>query len=93
MTGGAIQNRIAGPAYEFDIGVNAMAPGPVGTPLIPAGTSAEAMAAFGAACAMKRPAPPAEAAEAAEADVMPAKPRPSHVSAATIAVTDCKPTI
>ncbi|MEG4641641.1 hypothetical protein VB636_02080 [Paracoccus sp. APAP_BH8] len=90
MTGGAIQNRIAGPAHEFDIGVNAMAPGPVGTPLIPAGTSAEAMAAFGAACAMKRPAPPVEA---AEADVMPAKPRPSHVSAATIAVTGCKPTI
>ncbi len=92
-TKGAIQNFTTGLAQmlaERGIRVNAVAPGPVWTPLIPASMPAEDVAEFGANYPMKRPAQPVEL---ASAYVMLAEPMSSYVSGATIAVTGGKPMI
>lgn len=62
-TKGAIQNFTAGLAQllaDKGIRVNAVAPGPVWTPLIPSTMPAEAVAHFGEQYPMKRPAQPRE---------------------------------
>jgi NAD(P)-dependent dehydrogenase (short-subunit alcohol dehydrogenase family) len=90
-TKGAIQNFTAGLAQllaEKGIRVNAVAPGPIWTPLIPSTMSEEAVAEFGKNVPMKRPGQPAEL---ATAYVMLADPLSSYVSGATIAVTGGKP--
>lgn len=90
-TKGAIQNFTAGLAQllaEKGIRANAVAPGPIWTPLIPATLPADAVAKFGEQVPMKRPGQPAEL---ATAYVMLADPRSSYVSGATIAVTGGKP--
>ncbi|RWR04421.1 SDR family oxidoreductase [Paenirhodobacter populi] len=90
-TKGAIQNFTTGLAQMLagrGIRVNAVAPGPVWTPLIPASMSPEQVAEFGAKYPMKRPAQPVEL---ASAYVMLAEPMSSYVSGATIAVTGGKP--
>ncbi|WFU11677.1 SDR family oxidoreductase (plasmid) [Rhizobium sp. CB3090] len=90
-TKGAIQNFTAGLAQllaERGIRVNAVAPGPVWTPLIPSTLPAEAVENFGKQVPMKRPAQPAEL---ATTYVMLADPLSSYVSGATIAVTGGKP--
>ncbi|MBT0781707.1 glucose 1-dehydrogenase [Paracoccus sp. pheM1] len=92
-TKGAIQNFTTGLAQmlaERGIRVNAVAPGPVWTPLIPASMPPEDVAEFGANYPMKRPAQPVEL---ASAYVMLAEPMSSYVSGATIAVTGGKPMI
>ena len=92
-TKGAVQNFTAGLAQmlgERGIRVNAVAPGPVWTPLIPASFSPEEVAKFGADSPMGRPAPPAEV---AAAFVMLAEDSASYVSGATIAVTGGQPMI
>ena len=70
------------------IRVNAVAPGPVWTPLIPSTMPAETVATFGSNVPMKRAAQPAEL---ATAYVMLADPRSSYTSGATIAVTGGRP--
>jgi len=90
-TKGAIQNFTAGLAQllaEKQIRANAVAPGPIWTPLIPATMPAEAVSKFGEQVPMKRPGQPAEL---ATAYVMLADPLSSYVSGATIAVTGGKP--
>jgi NAD(P)-dependent dehydrogenase (short-subunit alcohol dehydrogenase family) len=90
-TKGAIQNFTAGLAQllaEKDIRANAVAPGPIWTPLIPSTMPKEAVANFGKQVPMKRPGQPAEL---ATAYVMLADPLSSYVSGATIAVTGGKP--
>lgn len=90
-TKGAIQNFTAGLAQllaEKGIRANAVAPGPVWTPLIPSTLPEEAVASFGKQTPMKRPAQPAEL---ASAYVMLADPLSSYTSGATIAVTGGKP--
>ncbi len=90
-TKGAIQNFTAGLAQllaEKGIRANAVAPGPIWTPLIPATMPAEAVEKFGQQVPMKRPGQPAEL---ATAYVMLADPMSSYVSGATIAVTGGKP--
>lgn len=90
-TKGAIQNFTAGLAQllaEKGIRANAVAPGPVWTPLIPSTLSEEAVERFGKQTPMKRPAQPAEL---ASAYVMLADPLSSYTSGATIAVTGGKP--
>ena len=90
-TKGAIQNFTAGLAQllaEKGIRANAVAPGPIWTPLIPATMPAEAVEKFGRQVPMKRPGQPAEL---ATAYVMLADPLSSYVSGATIAVTGGKP--
>ncbi|WP_018000327.1 glucose 1-dehydrogenase [Paracoccus sp. N5] len=92
-TKGAIQNFTAGLAQmlaEQGIRVNAVAPGPVWTPLIPASMPPEDVANFGKSYPMKRPAQPVEL---ASAYVMLAEPMSSYVSGATIAVTGGAPMI
>ncbi|MBP1852892.1 SDR family oxidoreductase [Rhizobium halophytocola] len=92
-TKGAIQNFTAGLAQllaEKQIRANAVAPGPIWTPLIPATLPAEAVETFGLQVPMKRPGQPAEL---ATAYVMLADPLSSYVSGATIAVTGGKPMI
>ena len=92
-TKGAIQNFTAGLAQllaEKGIRANAVAPGPIWTPLIPATMPAEKVAAFGKQVPMKRPGQPAEL---ATAYVMLADPLSSYVSGATIAVTGGAPMI
>jgi NAD(P)-dependent dehydrogenase (short-subunit alcohol dehydrogenase family) len=62
-TKGAIQNFTAGLAQmlaEKNIRVNAVAPGPVWTPLTPSTMPAEAVRHFGEQVPMKRPAQPRE---------------------------------
>lgn len=86
-TKGAIQNFTTGLAQllaEQGIRVNAVAPGPVWTPLIPASMSPDEVASFGEHYPMKRPAQPVEL---ASTYVMLAEPMSSYVSGATIAVT------
>ena len=64
---GAIQNFTAGLAQllaEKGIRVNAVAPGPVWTPLNPADRDAEAVSKFGNQTPMRRPAQPEEIAPA-----------------------------
>lgn len=92
-TKGAIQNFTAGLAQmlaEKGIRANAVAPGPIWTPLIPATMPAEKVATFGKQVPMKRPGQPAEL---ATAYVMLADPLSSYVSGATIAVTGGAPMI
>ena len=66
-TKGAIQNFTAGLAQllaEKGIRANAVAPGPIWTPLIPSTLPEEAVASFGKQVPMKRPGQPAELATA-----------------------------
>ncbi|HEY0423350.1 MAG TPA: SDR family oxidoreductase [Rhodopila sp.] len=90
-TKGAIQNFTAGLAQmlaEKGIRANAVAPGPIWTPLIPSTMPEEAVKNFGKQVPMKRAGQPAEL---ATAYVMLADPLSSYVSGATIAVTGGKP--
>jgi len=90
-TKGAIQNFTAGLAQllgEKGIRANAVAPGPIWTPLIPSTMQEEAVANFGKSVPMKRAGQPAEL---ATAYVMLADPLSSYVSGATVAVTGGKP--
>ena len=90
-TKGAIHNFTAGLAQllaDKGIRANAVAPGPIWTPLIPSTMPAEAVESFGKQVPMKRPGQPAEL---ATAYVMLADPLSSYVSGATIAVTGGKP--
>ncbi|MBX5196017.1 SDR family oxidoreductase [Rhizobium sp. NZLR10] len=90
-TKGAIQNFTAGLAQllaEKGIRANAVAPGPIWTPLIPSTLPEESVSSFGKQVPMKRPGQPAEL---ATTYVMLADPLSSYVSGATIAVTGGKP--
>ena len=90
-TKGAIQNFTAGLAQLLapkGIRANAVAPGPIWTPLIPSTMSEEAVVKFGSNVPMKRPGQPAEL---ASAYVMLADPLSSYTSGATIAVTGGTP--
>jgi NAD(P)-dependent dehydrogenase (short-subunit alcohol dehydrogenase family) len=90
-TKGAIQNFTAGLAQllaEKGIRANAVAPGPIWTPLIPSTLPEESVTNFGKQVPMKRPGQPAEL---ATAFVMLADPMSSYVSGATVAVTGGKP--
>lgn len=92
-TKGAIQNFTTGLAQMLaprGIRVNAVAPGPVWTPLIPASMPPDEVSGFGKDYPMKRPAQPVEL---ASAYVMLAEPVSSYVSGATIAVTGGAPFI
>lgn len=92
-TKGAIQNFTGGLAQllaEKGIRANAVAPGPIWTPLIPSTMPPEKVANFGMQVPMKRPGQPAEL---ATAYVMLADPLSSYVSGATIAVTGGHPII
>ncbi len=88
---GAIQNFTAGLAQllaERKIRANAVAPGPIWTPLIPSTLPEKAVETFGSQVPMKRPGQPAEL---QTAYVMLADPLSSYVSGTTIAVTGGKP--
>jgi NAD(P)-dependent dehydrogenase (short-subunit alcohol dehydrogenase family) len=90
-TKGAIQNFTAGLAQllaEKGIRANAVAPGPIWTPLIPSTMDEKATVNFGKNVPMKRPGQPAEL---ATAYVMLADPLSSYISGATVAVTGGKP--
>ena len=90
-TKGAIHNFTAGLAQmlaEKGIRANAVAPGPIWTPLIPSTMPEDSVTNFGKQVPMKRPGQPAEL---ASAYVMLADPLSSYVSGATIAVTGGKP--
>lgn len=92
-TKGAIQNFTGGLAQmlaEKGIRANAVAPGPIWTPLIPSTMPEDAVKSFGSQTPMKRPGQPAEL---ATAYVMLADPLSSYVSGTTIAVTGGKPFI
>jgi hypothetical protein len=90
-TKGAIHNFTAGLAQllaEKGIRVNAVAPGPIWTPLIPSTMPPEAVKTFGQNTPMKRAGQPAEL---ATTYVMLADPLSSYVSGATVAVTGGRP--
>jgi hypothetical protein len=90
-TKGAIQNFTAGLAQMLaskKIRANAVAPGPIWTPLIPSTMPEESVKNFGKQVPMGRPGQPAEL---QTAYVMLADPLSSYVSGATIAVTGGKP--
>jgi NAD(P)-dependent dehydrogenase (short-subunit alcohol dehydrogenase family) len=90
-TKGAIQNFTGGLAQmlaDKGIRVNAVAPGPIWTPLIPSTMPDEAIRNFGKQTPMKRAGQPAEL---ATAYVMLADPQSSYTSGTTIAVTGGKP--
>jgi NAD(P)-dependent dehydrogenase (short-subunit alcohol dehydrogenase family) len=92
-TKGAIQNFTGGLAQmlaEKQIRVNAVAPGPIWTPLIPSTMPEEAVKNFGKQVPMKRAGQPAEL---ATAYVMLADPLSSYTSGTTVAVTGGKPFI
>jgi NAD(P)-dependent dehydrogenase (short-subunit alcohol dehydrogenase family) len=92
-TKGAIQNFTAGLAQllaDKGIRVNAVAPGPVWTPLIPSTMPAEAVAHFGEQYPMKRPAQPREL---APVYVMLASDEASYISGTMVGVTGGKPII
>lgn len=92
-TKGAVQNFTAGLAQMLGprgIRVNAVAPGPVWTPLIPASFPPGNVAEFGKDSPLGRPAQPAEL---ATVFVMLAEDRASYVSGATIPVTGGQPMI
>ncbi|HLJ21655.1 MAG TPA: SDR family oxidoreductase [Stellaceae bacterium] len=88
---GAIQNFTGGLAQlvaDRGIRVNAVAPGPVWTPLIPSTMPPEKVAHFGEQYPMKRPAQPREL---APVYVMLASDEASYVSGGMVAVTGGKP--
>jgi NAD(P)-dependent dehydrogenase (short-subunit alcohol dehydrogenase family) len=90
-TKGAIHNFTAGLAQMLakkGIRANAVAPGPIWTPLIPSTMPAETVEHFGKQVPLQRPGQPVEL---ATAYVMLADPLSSYVSGATIAVTGGKP--
>jgi NAD(P)-dependent dehydrogenase (short-subunit alcohol dehydrogenase family) len=92
-TKGAIQNFTGGLAQmlaEKGIRVNAVAPGPIWTPLIPSTMPEDAVKSFGKQVPMKRPGQPAEL---ATAYVMLVDPLSSYTSGTTVAVTGGKPFI
>jgi NAD(P)-dependent dehydrogenase (short-subunit alcohol dehydrogenase family) len=92
-TKGAIQNFTGGLAQmlaEKGIRANAVAPGPIWTPLIPSTMPEDAVRNFGKQVPMKRPGQPAEL---ATAYVMLADPLSSYTSGTTVAVTGGKPFI
>ena len=92
-TKGAIQTFTGGLAQLLaakGIRANAVAPGPVWTPLIPSTMPEEKVKHFGEQVPMKRPAQPREL---APVYVMLATDEASYVSGATIAVTGGKPII
>jgi NAD(P)-dependent dehydrogenase (short-subunit alcohol dehydrogenase family) len=92
-TKGAIQNFTGGLAQmlaEKGIRVNAVAPGPIWTPLIPSTMPEDSVKSFGKQVPMKRPGQPAEL---ATAYVMLADPLSSYTSGTTVAVTGGKPFI
>jgi NAD(P)-dependent dehydrogenase (short-subunit alcohol dehydrogenase family) len=92
-TKGAIQNFTGGLAQmlaEKGIRANAVAPGPIWTPLIPSTMPDDAVKNFGKQVPMKRPGQPAEL---ATTYVMLAEPMSSYVSGTTVAVTGGKPFI
>ena len=70
--------------------MNAVAPGPIWTPLIPSTMPDDAIKNFGAQVPMKRAGQPAEL---ATAYVMLADPGSSYTSGSTVAVTGRKPFI
>jgi NAD(P)-dependent dehydrogenase (short-subunit alcohol dehydrogenase family) len=83
-TKGAIQNFTAGLAQllaEKGIRANAVAPGPIWTPLIPSTMDEKTTSSFGAKYPMKRPGQPAEL---ATAYVMLADPLSSYTSGAPL---------
>ncbi len=79
---------LAQEAIKQGIRVNAVAPGPVWTPLIPATMPADKNAKFGADSPMGRPAQPAEL---APAYVFLASPEASYVNGEIVGVTGGKP--
>jgi NAD(P)-dependent dehydrogenase (short-subunit alcohol dehydrogenase family) len=92
-TKGAIQNFTGGLAQllaEKGIRVNAVAPGPIWTPLIPSTMPEDAIKNFGNQVPMKRAGQPAEL---SSAYVMLANPLSSYTSGTTVAVTGGKPFI
>src|SRR5205807_4482230 len=92
-TKGAIQNFTGGLAQllaERGIRANAVAPGPVWTPLISSTMPPEKVEHFGEQVPMKRPAQPKEL---APVYVMLASNEASYVSGAMVAVTGGKPII
>src|SRR5882757_2668363 len=92
-TKGAIQNFTGGLAQMLakkGIRVNAVAPGPIWTPLIPSTMPEQAVRNFGEQVPMKRAGQPAEL---ATAYVMLADPLSSYTSGTTVAVTGGKPFI
>src|ERR1700756_2334131 len=92
-TKGAIQNFTGGLAQmlaERGIRVNAVAPGPIWTPLIPSTLPEETVRNFGKQVSMKRAGQPAEL---ATVYVMLADPLSSYTSGTTVAVTGGKPFI
>jgi hypothetical protein len=92
-TKGAIQNFTNGLAQllaEKGIRANAVAPGPVWTPLIPSTMPPEAVEHFGEQVPMKRPAQPCEL---APVYVLLASDEASYISSATVPVTGGKPFI
>jgi NAD(P)-dependent dehydrogenase (short-subunit alcohol dehydrogenase family) len=87
LTKGAILNfsgNLAGALAEKGIRVNAVAPGPIWTPLIPATMPVDQVASFGSEVPMKRPGQPAEL---ASSYVLLASDEASYISGSTIAVT------
>lgn len=92
-TKGAIQNFTGGLAQmlaEKGIRANAVAPGPIWTPLIPSTMPEDAVKNFGQQVPLKRAGQPAEL---ATAYVMLADPLSSYTSGTTVAVTGGKPFI
>jgi NAD(P)-dependent dehydrogenase (short-subunit alcohol dehydrogenase family) len=92
-TKGAIQNFSGGLAQMLakkGIRVNAVAPGPIWTPLIPSTMPEDAVKNFGKHVPMQRAGQPAEL---ATAYVMLADPLSSYTSGTTVAVTGGKPFI
>jgi hypothetical protein len=92
-TKGAIQNFTGGLAQMLakkGIRVNAVAPGPIWTPLIPSTMPGETVRNFGEKVPMRRAGQPAEL---ATAFVMLADPLSSYTSGTTVAVTGGKPFI
>lgn len=92
-TKGAIQNFTGGLAQmlaEKGIRVNAVAPGPIWTPLIPSTMPDDAVTNFGKQVPLKRAGQPAEL---ATAYVMLVDPLSSYTSGTTVAVTGGKPFI
>jgi NAD(P)-dependent dehydrogenase (short-subunit alcohol dehydrogenase family) len=90
-TKGAIANFTSGLAQLLagkGIRVNAVAPGPIWTPLIPASFPEEKVESFGRSGPMKRPGQPAEV---APVFVLLASPEASYVSGAVVPVTGGAP--